>query len=242
MIITTKGIVISNIKYGDTSVIAKIYTENYGLLSFIIKGVRKANSKNKTGYIEHLSIIEIVAYKKNNHHELHLVKGIKCINVFSSIPYDIEKSSIALFVSEIIYRSMKSDEKNVALFDFLYRFITKFDEEKENCANYHLLFLITFSKFLGFFPLNNYSEKYKIFNLNEGCFQEKPTDDAVCISYPQTKILSDLINIDIENIKKLKININDRRELLEKIIQYYQLHVDGFEKVNSLSILREVLA
>ncbi len=240
MLTTTKGIVLNHINYSETSVIAKIYTENYGLQSYIIKGIRKSKSTTKLSLLEHLSLIEVVAYHKENTSTIRTVKEIKSIYRFQSIPYDIGKSSIALFINEILYKSLYEEEKNTALFDFLFHSIQILDVTPERYADFHLLFMVQYSKYLGFFPRNNYDTNHRFFNLNEGVFQAVQPLNAEYLEYPLSEVINTMLITNFEDIAILNLNKFDRRLLLDKMILFYRLHHSGFNKINSHLVLQEV--
>jgi len=240
MLSTTKGIVLSYINYSETSVIAKVYTENYGLQSYIIKGIRKSKSKTKLSLLEHLSLIEIVAYHKENTPGIRMVKEIKSIFRFQSIPYDIGKSSIALFINEILYKSLHEEETNPTLFEFLFHSIQILDVTPERYADFHLLFMVQYSKYLGFFPRNNYDTKNRFFNLTEGVFQAMQPINDEFLEYPFSEVISNMLNTNFEDIAVLNLNKENRRILLDKMILFYRLHHTGFKKINSHLVLQEV--
>ncbi len=240
MLSTTKGIVLNHIKYSESSVIAKIYTENYGLQSYIIKGIRKSKSKTKLSLLEHLSLIEIVAYHKENTSSIRTVKELKSIYRFQSIPYDIGKSSIALFINEILFKSLHEEEKNPILFDFLFHSIPMLDVTSERYADFHLFFMVQYSKYLGFFPRNNYDANNKFFNLNEGIFQAFQPLDAEYLAYPLSEVIYKMLESNFENMAILDLSKSDRRLLLDKMILFYRLHHSGFSKINSHLVLQEV--
>jgi DNA repair protein RecO (recombination protein O) len=241
MLIACKGIVLHHIKYNETSVIAKIYTDLFGLQSYIIKGIRASKSKNKLSLLEHLSLIEIVAYHKNMSSGLKTVKEIKSIYRFQSIPFDIYKSSIALFINEILYKSLKEDDKNDVLFDFLFQSIQFLDVCHNKYINFHLLFMLQYAKLLGFYPRNNFDKQHPFFNLNEGVFQSNIPMDAEFIALPYSEVLNRLQSSSFENMYDLEINSYERRFILEKLILFYRLHLDGFAIINSHKILQEIL-
>ncbi len=241
MLIATKGIVLHYIKYGESSVIAKIYTEIFGLQSYIIKGIRKNKSLNKLSLLEHLSLVEIVAYHKNNQGGIKTLKEIKSIYRFQSIPFNIIKSSLALFINEIIYKSLKEEEKNTALFDFLFHTIQILDVSNENQGNFHLIFMLQYSRFLGFFPRNNFDKYHTNFNLKEGVFQQNQPPDTDYLALPYSEILSRLIMSNFEKPSEIKISNQQRRLILEKLIIYFQLHMDGLGVINSHKVLQDVL-
>ncbi len=240
MLSTTRGIVLSHINYSETSVIAKVYTENYGLQSYILKGIRKSKSKTKLSLLEHLSLVEIVAWHKEHTSAIRTVKEIKSICRFQSIPYDIGKSSIALFINEILYKSLHEEESNPALFEFLFQCIQILDVTPERYADFHLLFMVQYSKYLGFFPRNNYDAKTRFFNLTEGIFQSTQPLNAEYLEYPLSEEISKMLSCNFEDIAALNLNKSNRSVLLDKMIVFYRLHHSGFNKINSHLVLKEV--
>jgi len=146
---TTKGIVLKYFKYSEKSVITQIYTEKFGVKSYIIHGIRDKKSKTKLACLQPLSLVEINATNKSN---LSNVKTIKLFSPFKNIPFNIAKSTIAFFLSEIIYKSIKEEEANDDLFQFLIEKIIYFDSLENNYANFHLYFLMNFTNYLGFQP------------------------------------------------------------------------------------------
>jgi DNA repair protein RecO (recombination protein O) len=153
MLLKTKGIVLNQIKYRETSIITKIYTEDFGLKSYIVNGVRTKSSKTKIGLFQPLTLLDLVVYYKEKT-TLHRISEIKCYSPYKSIPFEIKKSSIVLFLSEILNKTLKEEISNKELFDFLSTSLIYFDEVKEDYHNFHLQFLFQLSAFLGFFPSN----------------------------------------------------------------------------------------
>lgn len=241
MLIATRGIVLHHFKYSETSVIAKIYTELFGLQSYIIKGIRSSKSKNKLSILEHLSLVEVVAYHKNISGGIKTVKEIRSIHQFHTIPFEIEKSSIALFINEILYKSLKEEEKNQSLFDFLFHAIQMLDVSIDKFYNFHLVFMLQYAKYLGFFPRNNFDKLNTYFNMNEGLFQNRAPMDAEYITLPYSDLLNKMLYTNFEQISEITMGSSERRFLLEKLILYYRLHLDDFGKINSHKILQEVM-
>ncbi len=241
MLTKTNGIVLHHINYTESSVIAKIYTEQHGLQSYLIRGMRSAKSKTKISLLQHLSLVEVVAYHKKNSSGIKNLKEIKSNYVFQSLPYDIRKSTISLFINEIIYKSIQEEESNPALFNFLYNTIQILDVATESINDFHLMFMLQFAKYLGFFPQNNYSDVNIIFNIQEGVFQSvKPLHDHYIIA-PLSGFISKLMNTSFENVAEIKLSRTQRRELLDQLIIYYRLHLTSLTKINSHLILQEVL-
>ena len=168
---STKGIVLNQIKYLNNSIIANIFTEKFGRQAFIIKGLRSKKSKIKANLFQPLFLLDMEIYYKMNRN-LQSVKEIKNISPFSTIPYDYNKNAMAIFLAEVLYKTIKEEEANINLFEFLFNSIKLFDTLDNKFINFHLLFLINLSRYLGFYPNNNFSEYKVFFDLKNGEFVE----------------------------------------------------------------------
>ncbi len=241
MLFKTRGIVFHQIKYSESSVIAKIYTELFGIQSYLIKGVRNKKSKIKSALLQHLSIVDLVVYHKEKSN-IQYIKEIRSEYQFTSIPFDIRKSSIAVFINEILYKSIHEEEANQNLFDYLLNSIKLLDMITKRFVDFHLLFTIGLTKYLGFFPRRNFSDKKTVFNLQEGFFQNAIPNHSNYLKKPISEIFYNLLNTQIEDVDSVKISNSQRNELLNKIIEYYRLHLPAFKDIKSPDILQEVLS
>jgi DNA repair protein RecO (recombination protein O) len=224
MIFKTKGIVLNYIRYRETSIICKIFTEQFGIQSYIVNSVRSNNSKTKIALFQPLTLLDLVVYHKPNG-SLQRISELKCIYPFKSIPFEIKKSAVAIFMSEVLLKTMKEESSNPLLFNFLNESIQEFDKANSNYENFHLKFLINLSGFLGFLP----SSSKDIL--------------AGKIIKPSTKeeeaFLDQIILSDFHSI--IKTDNQMRRICLEFILDFYSSHVENFGEVNSVKVLKEVL-
>ena len=240
MLGTSKGIVLHHFKYSEKSVIAKIYTEKFGLQSYIINGARTTKAKNKAVYLQPLSLVEVVA----NHKEkkgLHSVKNISLSKPYSSIPFSIGKSSIAFFLAEVLYKTIKEEEPNEALFEFLFNAFQILDIDEKNYVNFHLIFLGQLCKYIGINPQHtDNNNSCTFFDLQEGLFTNiKPNHNAF-ISTPNTANFVAVLNCSL-NQNNLSLTNADRKSLLILFLDYYHLHLSNFDNLKSLAVLEEVL-
>ncbi len=242
MLYTTKGIVIHHFKYAEKSVIAKIYTEKFGLQSFILNSVRNKKSKNKAVYLQPLSLVEINAFYKEKK-GLQQVKSIQLETPFISIPFNINKSSIAFFIAELLYKSIKEEEPNIKLFEFLHNSIQILDLKIDNYVNFHLIFLAHLCKHLGFQPqANNFNVSTNcFFDLQEGCFIRHPPQHQAFISPPISNVFRKVFGINFDDLESLTVNSEQRKLLLNTFLDYYNLHLSNFDNLKSIDILEEVL-
>jgi len=243
MVYTSKGIVIHHFKYNEKSVIAKIYTQKYGLQSFIINGVRSKKSKSKASLLQPLSLVEINAIKKENK-GLQRLKEIKSAYSFQEVPFQIYKTSIAFFIAEVLYKAIREEEKNELLFDFLYGSIQILDLQTAHYVNFHLLFLAQLTKYLGFYPQNIdflIDDSTIYFDIQEGIFTGKTPFHQFYLESPLSNQLKILFGINFDKMDQLNIDNNTRKLILNAILNYYSLHLSNFEQLKSKEVLEEIL-
>ncbi len=236
MLVTTKAIVLSTIKYGDADLIVKCYTQE-GLKSYMLKRILKAKKgKLKAAYFQPLTQLELVA-KHNVKGNLNFIKEAKVSYPYSSITFDISKQAIALFLSEILNKSIHEEEVNAPLFEYIETALIWLDTHN-NVANFHLLFLVNLTKHLGFYPEKE-KDDFLFFNLEEGCFTNSIPRKNV-ITGENLTYLKALLGINFEGLHELKFNGVIRQSILDILIQYFELHLPGFNKPKSLAILKTV--
>lgn len=241
MLFTTKGIVLHHFKYSEKSVIAKIYTEKFGLQSYILNGVRSAKSKNKAVYLQPLSLVEITAnYKEKK--GLQQVKNIQLSVPYNSIPFNIGKTSIAFFLAEILYKSIREEETNYTLFEFLFNALQVLDLKDNGYANFHLIFMAQLCHFLGIPPQNKKIVASNIyFDLQEGVFMSVKPPHQAFINSPNSNLLILVLNTELNN-NDLSLSYSDRKIVLTTLLDYYNLHLSNFDNLKSLAVLEEVLS
>lgn len=228
-------------KYTDSSIIAKIYTELFGLQTFIVSGTRSKKSSVKANLFQPLALIDIVIYHKEKK-QLQRIKEIHIESPFISIPYNFSKSSIALFLNEILYKTIREEEPDANLFQFVYSSLQIFDLKKDNWINFHLLFMVQLTKYLGFYPQGNFPENINYFDLKEGRFQKTQPPHPRFLSSSLSTLFSQLLGSTYDTLSNNIISNFSRRELLEQLIVYYQLHGTGIYEINSHHVLEEVIA
>ena len=178
MIRKTRGIVLHTTRYGESSLVVHCYTEQSGRQSLMVKGVRKSRKQNRSNLFQPLFILDFEVYHKNTR-EMQLVKEVTRAVPMNSIPYDITKSTQAIFMAEVLYRVVKEEEPNPMLAHFLLNTIQYLDALEEPSADFHIIFLFQLSKYLGFYPQNNYGQFNKFFDLTSGLFKTQPGDPEI---------------------------------------------------------------
>ena len=240
MLYTTRGIVFKYFKYSESSIIAKIFTEEFGLQSYIVKGVRSKRSKTRLALFQPLTLVDLVAFHKENKTINHL-KEISVNYAFQSIPLEMEKRSILFFLNELLYRSIREETSDKELFNWLFNTLTWYDLNKGETINFHLVFMLQLSRFLGFYPKKTLGKNNIVFDLQEGQFTDVIPKDPQYISGTMVTKLELLYKSTFENSQSPEINNNDRRKLVDILITYYRLHLPGFGEMKSLEVLKTIL-
>lgn len=234
---TTSAIVLHALRYGEADLIVKLYTRSDGLRSYLLKGVLKAKKgKIRASYFQPLSLLEIQSYHRNKGN-LEYLRDVKIRKPFSTLHTTIVKSSMVLFLSDILKNCIKEEASNEELFDFLETSLLWLDTQEE-IGNFHLVFLITLTKYLGFYPDTRESHK-PYFNLAQGIFQDEDNGIQV-IQGSALFLLKQFLNINFETSLEIALSKKDRGDLLELLLRYFALHLQGFQKPKSLSVLNEI--
>ena len=236
MLVTTKAIVLSSIKYSDADLIVKCYTQE-GLKSYMLKSILKSKKgKLKAAYFQPLTQLELVA-KHNNKGTLNFIKEAKVSYPYNSIAFNITKQSIVLFLSEVLSKSIHEEEVNSQLFEYIETALIWLDTHDE-VANFHLLFLLNLSKHLGFYPEKESADSL-FFDLEQGRFTNSIPRNNIVTGEILTHLKA-LLGINFEGLNTLQFNGITRQSILDVLIQYFELHLPGFNTPKSLAILKTV--
>ncbi len=238
MLVSTRGIVLYQADYSETSLITKIYTEQFGLQSYIVKGVRRKGSPIKRNLFGPLSLVDIVAYKKENT-GLHLMKDVSCQRQLNQIAGDIARSSVMVFMNELLYRSIAGEMPDKRLYTFIYDSLLELDEPDCRPALMPLLFAWKLTSFLGFGPHNNYTADTPVFDMEEGNFCAIPPAHPYYLLPPASVLLSGMLADPVNTVAGL--DFSARAYLLDRTMDYYRLHLPSFGEMKSHHVLNTVL-
>jgi len=240
MLSKTKGIVFKTIKYGDRKLIAKIYTDTHGLQSFFISLGSTSKAKIKPALLQPLTQVEVETSVRESK-QFAVIKDIRCNYQYTDIPLNMYKNSISIFINEILFASIKEEEANSNLFEFITTAFQWLDHCTEHFINFHLYFLIELSKHLGFYPQNNFTVNLPYFDLQEGAFVSKIPTHLEYLNPENGKLISDLLMVDLRNIRYYHVSGQERADLLNNLLYFYRLHVAGIKEVKSLQVLKDTL-
>lgn len=237
MLVKTKAIVISSLKYQEKSLIVKCFTLSDGLKSYFVRDAFSSRKSNqKIAYFQPFSILEIEAVHKNKG-TLENFKEIKLAIPFQTIHNMVTKSTIVLFLSEMMHYSIHEEEENDALFTYLETALLWLDAHDE-IANFHLIFLLEATKYLGFYP-DTADIDLPYFEMTEGIFT--PFNAISSLSEHETQLFKKLLELKFESDLKT-FHVIERQILLKILIDYYSFHLEGFRKPKSLDVLKEVFS
>lgn len=240
MLIKTRGIVFKAKKYSETSLIVDIFTEEKGLRSYIVSGVRTQRPTVSAGLLQPMTPVEIVAYHRDDQ-DLTRLKEVKPHHVFQSIPFDIRRSSVGLFMVEVARNTVHGHEAQPVLFDFLLYNFVFLDETMHPIANLHLHFMAHLTEFLGFLPGGDFGPDSPFFDLQEGVFtHEKPPHQYWLTELAAGKLYQ-LLMLPLERCHEVFFERDERRFFLKNMLMYYRLHIENFPTVHSHEVLEEVL-
>jgi DNA repair protein RecO (recombination protein O) len=242
MYLTTAGIVFHQVKFSETSLVVKIYTEASGLRSFIVKGARGPKSRMKSALFQPMSLLDLVVSIREKS-ELHYIREARSGYIFQQIPFDIRKSSILLFMNELLYKSIREEATNAELFRYISDSIRLLDRSGPHLSAFPLLFAVQLSGYLGFFPQGIYQDENTLFDMQEGSFTRSSLAAAnTLMSGKMCRYLNQLIHSGLMDMEKIVIPAAQRHEILENILKYYSLHLPSAKDFKSHLVLHEVLA
>ncbi|MCF0038528.1 DNA repair protein RecO [Dyadobacter fanqingshengii] len=230
MLHKTRGIALSYIRYRESSIIAKIYTEAFGIQTYIVNGVRSSKSRNnRIALFQPLTLLDMVVYHKNKEDTMHRISEMKCYQPFQSLPYDVVKSSLALFVTEMLGKTLKEEESNPLLFQFIEESVVYLDEAESAFENFHIHFLVQLASFLGFGIETVEDLESELKNQHFPHMPDPVEKNATM------QLLTGNYGLNVVLDRKRRISI------LEKLLFFYKIHMEALGEIKSLEVLREVL-
>jgi DNA repair protein RecO (recombination protein O) len=241
MLHKTRGIIFKTTDYSESSVIVQVFTEKFGMQSYIINGVKKPRAKIPRNMLQPLHLVDMVVYHKNTG-SVQRISELKNAPVLQSIPYDVIKSCIAIFLNEVLYKAVRQQSADEQLFGFIFNAIEFLDNESEGLANFHLLFLIQLTRYLGFYPDRELARDAAYFDMKNGVFTNYKPEGMLYLSAPHTHNFYLLMQTGFGASAQLRLANDERRYIINKLLEYYALHIEGFGSIRSHEVLEEVLS
>jgi DNA repair protein RecO (recombination protein O) len=233
MLIKTRAIVLHHVKYGESSLVVTLYTEKHGRMTCMVSGIRSKKTHLSLTFFQPLTLLEAEIYYKLNR-EVHRLKELSCPFHYTSIPFSITKSTISLFLAEVLWLTLREEEANEGLFDFLFHAFQLLDSKEEGVANFHLLFLIQYSRYLGIFPSDLESAADITSFTDMKSFRNLPGETG--------RIFMQMLGTSIAEAEKISLNKPGRVILLDALVKYYEQHLDGMGRIKSVAVLKEIFS
>lgn len=236
----TQGIVLQSLRYGDTSLIVRVYTRESGLKSYMVKGAFRRASKNRVALFQNLQLINYVESGHPRHSSLGYLKEVQLTTVYQSLPFVMNKSAIVMYVSELLSKTLTEPESNAPLYDFIERSLLWLDLSDVGYANFPLYFTLELTRYLGFYPKSNHAQGY-CFDMMEGLYAPHYPVHPYYFDAADAALLASLLNVSIEVACRIPLNATRRREMLDGIITFMRLHAPVMKGFKSHEVLKSVL-
>ncbi len=235
-----RGIVLHTVKYGDRGLVAYLLTDLFGRQSYMVQGVRSTRGHGNRGAL--LQPMFLVEFEGLSSHraEMHRFRELRSGVALRSVPFDVRKSTVALFMAEMLYRLVREVEANSPLFDFVWGAVCALDglEDAAATANFHLWFMVGLARHLGFYPLGEWAPGWW-FDIREGLFTAlEPRGPG--FSRENAELLGRLMDAEVDDLASLPLGRGRRVEFLNAMLAYFGYHLDAVRDVRSVDILREV--
>lgn len=238
MLKTSKGIILNRRKFGENGFICTVLTKEFGKQNYIFNGLNPKKKKNISFYLHPLQLMEFEIFHKEGK-KLNSIKTANPYIVHKDIPYNIYKSSISTFLAEVINSAIYEESANHELYEYIENSIAYLDSADIGVPNFHLFFLIHLTKFLGFFPSNNYSKERKYFDLSNGDFTNLKENKLT--TGPNTaEAVNTLMNVRLADLNSIKLDRDARNILLDTILHFYNIQLEKNISIHSLEIIREI--
>ncbi len=238
MIRRTRGIVLHTTRYGESSLVLHCYTEQFGRQTYMAKGVRNSRKQSRSNLFQPLFILDFEVYHKVTR-EIQLVKEVNRSTPLNSIPYDITKRTQAIFMAELLFRVVKEEEPNPVMAQFLLSTIEYMDALEEASPDFHIVFLFQLSRYLGFYPQNNFGNGNKFFDLESGQFKSIISDPEIHLDEISSSLWNRYLGNDYQGITGSGLNSSQRKIVLDCLIRYYKHHISGMGDIRSLEVLHD---
>jgi DNA repair protein RecO (recombination protein O) len=241
MLEKTRGIVLHQIKYTDSGIVVQMYTRKFGRQSFLIKGMRKRKTGKHNILFQPMFILDLELYYKATR-EMQTLKEFSVYFTPFDIYATIKKSSVAIFLGEVLTSVLKEESPHDEMFDYIEKSIIYFEESREGYANFHIGFLAGLSSFLGFEPGPRSDNNDIFFDMVNGIFVPVPPVHGNYANEVITNILADFFVASYDTISQISLTGKIRNDVLETLVRYYSLHLPGLKRIKSLDILKEVFS
>lgn len=238
---TSHGIVLRSLRYGDQQVILDVFTETSGTVPFIVRLPRNGKHGAKASAWQPMALVDVM-WEPRPRMNFQKPQELMLWQPWRDLPFHPAKASIALFLSEFLSHALSSEQENKPLFDFVVRSFQWLDTATERFANFHVVFLLHLSRFLGFMPNVEDWEAESYFDLQAASFVRARPAHPYYIVPAEAALVSKFLRMDYRTMRAVGLNGTVRRRALDLIVLFYRLHIPNFPELKSLEVLGEVFA
>jgi DNA repair protein RecO (recombination protein O) len=235
------GVVLHPLRYGDSQIIADVFTETSGTVSFIDRLPRSGRAKSKASIWQPLSLVDVV-WEHRAKLNLQKPREISLWMPWQQLPFEPAKAAMGLFLGEFLYRTLRHEQENPPLFHYLVNALRWLDEAQQGYANFHIVLLLHLSRFLGFMPLTEDWHKGDFFDLQAATFVPKRPLHNHYLEPDEAALVPKFLRMDFRSMRPVGLNGERRNRILQLITEFYRLHVPDFPELRSLDVLAEVFA
>ncbi|MDD3736201.1 MAG: DNA repair protein RecO [Bacteroidales bacterium] len=234
----TKAILLHHVRYSDSSLIAHFYTQEYGRLAVMVRGISSRRGNTRFSYFQPLSIFYLELYYSDKR-EVQNLKEMTLAFIPKRIYGDINRTSVAMFISEILHSVIREEDVNRLLFDFIESSVMSLDEMTSGISNFHLWFLVAFTDYVGIGPTHT-SMRSCYFDMLTGQFTRQQPVHPDFLDHAGARVLNLLLQMAADDISSLKLSGDERTLLLTGLLRYYSLHLAGIREIRSLQVLKDI--
>lgn len=238
MVFNTQAFILKQTRFSDNASFVTVYSRDSGRQTYRMYGLHSKRKGNRRALVFPLSPVEITASVQTDRN-IPVIKEINALAFYENIPDHPLKCALALFIAELLDRTIQQSETDYALFDFLTDSIAFLNHTPNQTANFHLVFMLRLSDKLGFGP-NLENRNTNLFDLREGVYVASTPLHAHIISNPLCSLFTLLAQSDFVNMHHIVLTKDERNDLLNLLMEYYSLHISHFKGLKSTEVLREV--
>jgi len=235
----TTGIILHQVKYSDSQSIVSIYTREFGRMSYMVRGANRKKSATRSALLQPLSIVEIDV-SHNPKKDIQSIKDIRIAIPFYHIPYDPVKNGLALFMTEVLQKTLKHSENDKELYNFIENSVCQLDKCEEGIGNFHLVFMAGLARRLGFAPDMLNGNGYKFFDMMNGIFERSQPLHAHFLEGKQAETFKSIMELDYDCLNSLPMNRIQRAGVLTNFVEYYKLHLADFQSLHSIEVMHKL--
>ncbi len=234
-----QGFVLQTIRYGDNSLVVKLFTRQAGLQTYMVKGVHGRSSRNRMAFFQPMTFLRFVQSGRPRPNGMAYLKEPELDYAYQTIPFVLDKSAILVYLAELLSHTLTQQEQNEALYQFVFKSVSWLDLVESHYANFPLYFTLELTRFLGFYPQPD-EQGQGVFDMMEGRFVSQAPPHPYYMEQRQSAVVAKLINCPVDNLSSIVLSGQQRSELLDGLITFVRLHAPLTKGIQSHEILKEI--